>query len=143
MSLQLQLTEDMKQAMRDKHTVKLGVVRYLKSVIKNFEIDNGEQTDEGVQKIIAAEVKKMKDAVKEFAAAGRSDLVEQETEKITIMETYLPQQLSDAELDAIVTAVVSQATDKNMGKIIGAVMAKVAGKAAGDRVSTLVKAKLQ
>lgn len=143
MSLQLQLTEDMKQAMRDKNTVKLGVVRYLKSVIKNFEIDNGEQTDGGVQKIIAAEVKKMKDAVKEFAAAGRNDLVEQEAEKITLMESYLPQQLSDAELDEIVTAVVAGAADKNMGKIIGAVMAKVAGKAAGDRVSALVKAKLQ
>lgn len=143
MTLQEQLMEDMKQAMRDKNTVKLGVIRLLRSEIQNYKIDHGDQDDDGVQKIIASLVKKMKDAVVEFKNAGRDDLVTEEVEKIAIMETYLPKQLSDTELDAIVTKVVSQTEDKNMGKLIGAVMKEVAGKADGTRVSTLIRQKLQ
>lgn len=143
MTLQEQLMEDMKQAMRDKNTVKLGVVRLLRSEIQNYKIDHGDQDDEGVQKIIASQVKKMKDAVVDFKNAGRDDLVTEEVEKIAVMETYLPKQLSDTELDAIVTKVVSQTEDKNMGKLIGAVMKEVAGKADGTRVSTLIRQKLQ
>lgn len=143
MDLQTQLIEDMKQAMRDKDTVKLGVVRYLRSEIKNFEIDNGAQDDAGVQKIISSQVKKLKDAVNDFKNAGRNDLVAQEEEKIAVMESYLPQQLSDEELNSIVTKVVDSAEEKNMGKIIGAVMKEVGGRADGGRVSSAVRAKLQ
>ncbi len=143
MTLQEQLMEDMKQAMRDKNTVQLGVIRFLRSEIQNYKIDHGDQDDEGVQKIIASQVKKMKDAVVEFKNAGRNDLVTEEEEKIAIMETYLPTQLSDAELEAIVSKVISEAEDKNMGKLIGAVMKEVAGKADGTRVSTLIRQKLQ
>ncbi len=143
MTLQEQLMEDMKRAMRDKNTVQLGVIRFLRSEIQNYKIDHGDQDDEGVQKIIASQVKKMKDAVVEFKNAGRNDLVTEEEEKIAIMETYLPTQLSDAELEAIVSKVISEAEDKNMGKLIGAVMKEVAGKADGTRVSTLIRQKLQ
>lgn len=143
MDLQTQLIEDMKQAMRDKDTVRLGVVRYLRSEIKNFEIDNGAQDDAGVQKIIASQVKKLKDAVNDFKNAGRDDLVVQEEEKIAVMESYLPKQLSDEELNSIVTKVVDSAEEKNMGKIIGAVMKEVGGRADGGRVSSAVRAKLQ
>ncbi len=143
MTLQEQLMEDMKQAMRDKNTLKLGVIRFLRSEIKNFEIDNGPQDDAGSQKIIASQVKKMRDAVVEFKNAGREDIVAEEEQKIAVMETYLPTQLSDAELEAIVTKVVAAAEDKNMGKLIGAVMKEVAGKADGTRVSVLVRQKLQ
>lgn len=143
MTLKEQLMEEMKQAMRDKNMVKLGVIRLLRSEIQNHEIDNGPQNDAGVQKIIASQVKKLKDAVTDFRNAGRDELVAEEEAKIAFMEAYLPQQLSDTELEAIVARVVDAAEDKNMGKLIGAVMQEVAGKADGNRVSALVRAKLQ
>ena len=143
MNLKEQLLEDMKQAMKSKDSVKLGVVRYLRSEIKNFEIDNGDQDDEGVMKIIASQVKKMKDAVAEFKAAGRDDLVTEEEAKIVVMEAYLPEQMSDEELSVVVEKVVSESEDKNMGKLIGAVIKAVDGKADGSRVSKMVRKQLQ
>lgn len=143
MSLESQLMDDMKQAMKSKDTVKLGVVRFLRSEIQNFKIDNGEQDDKGIQKIIASQVKKMKDAVTEFKKAGRDEMVAEEEAKILIMETYLPEQMSDSELEAIVSKVVDATEDKNMGKLIGAVMKEVSGLADGNRVSALVRSKLQ
>ena len=142
MDLQAQLMEDMKQAMRDKDMDKLGVIRFLRSEIKNFEIDNGAQDDAGVQKIIAAQVKKLKDAITDFRKAGRDEMVAEEEAKIAVMESYLPEQLSDEELAAIVTKVVSAAEDKNMGKLIGAVMKEVDGRADGGRVSAAVRSQL-
>lgn len=143
MTLKEQLMEEMKQAMRDKDMVKLGVIRLLRSEIQNYEIDNGPQNDPGVQKIIASQVKKLKDAVTDFRNAGRDELVAEEEAKIALMEAYLPQQLSDVELEEIVTRVVAASEEKNMGKLIGAVMQEVAGKADGNRVSALVRAQLQ
>ena len=143
MNLKDQLIEDMKQAMKSKDTIKLGVVRFLRSEIKNFEIDNGEQDDKGVAKIIASQLKKIKDAVEEFRAAGRDDLVTSEEAKIAILESYLPAQMSDEELRGIVSKIVDESEDRNMGKLIGAVVKAVDGKADGGRVSALVKEKLQ
>ncbi len=139
MSLQQQLLDDMKTAMKAKDTVKLGVVRFLRSEIKNYEIDHGEQDDAGVQQIIAREVKKMKDAMADFAKAGREDLVEEEEQKVVVMESYLPAQMSDEELEKIVKEVIDSAEDKNMGKMIGAVKAKVEGQADGGRIAGMVK----
>jgi hypothetical protein len=143
MNLQEQLLDDMKQAMRAKDTVKLGVIRFLRSEIKNFEIDNGTQDDAGIQKVIASQVKKIKDAVEEFRTAGREDLVESEEAKLVFMQAYLPEQLSDEELETIVAKVVESSDEKNMGKLIGLVMKEVTGKADGGRVSALVRSKLQ
>jgi uncharacterized protein len=143
MNLKTQLIEDMKQAMKSKDTVKLGVVRFLRSEIRNFEIDNGEQEDKGVLKIIASQAKKIKDAISEFKAAGRDDLVTGEEEKLVILESYLPEQMSDEELKAVVEKVISESEEKNMGKLIGAVVKAVDGKADGGRISALVREKLQ
>jgi len=138
-ALKDQLFEDMKNAMRAHDTVKLGVVRYLISEVKNFEIDNGPQDDAGVLKVIAREVKKMKDALEEFKKADRQDIVEEETAKIAVMETYLPQQMGEADLEKIVKETVEGSEDKNFGNVMKAVMAKVQGQADGGRVSALVK----
>jgi uncharacterized protein YqeY len=138
-ALKTQLVEDMKNAMRAHDTVKLGVVRYLLSEIKNFEIDNGEQDDAGIIKIIAREVKKVKDALVDFEKAGREDLVSAENAKIVVMESYLPQQLADEELQKIVDSVASSSDKKDFGTVMKAVMAQVQGKADGGRVSAMVK----
>jgi uncharacterized protein len=141
-ALKTQLTEDMKQAMRDRASMKLNTIRFLLAALKNWEIDNGEQDDAGVQKIIAREVKKMKDAIEDFKKGGRQDLVDEELQKIEIMEAYLPKQMGEAELQQIVSEVVSSSEQKDFGSVMKAVMAKVQGQADGGRVSALVKSAL-
>jgi uncharacterized protein len=138
-ALKARLTEDMKQAMRDRASVKLNTIRFLLSAIKNWEIDNGEQDDAGVTKIIAKEVKKMKDANIEFEKGGRQDLVEEELVKIAFMEEYLPKQLSAEEVEAIAKEVIDSSEQKDFGTLMKAVMAKVQGKADGGAVSAAVK----
>ena len=138
-TLKQQLTEDMKNAMRAHESLKLNTIRFLMAAVKNWEIDNGEQDDAGVQKIIAREVKKMNDALVDFKKAGREDLVAEEEEKLRVMEAYLPKQMDDAELEAIVKRVAATVEPKNMGSVMKAVMAEVQGKADGGKVSALVK----
>jgi len=134
-----QLVEDMKNAMRARDSVRLGVIRFILSELKNFEIDNGVQEDDGVEKVIAREIKKVKDAMIDFDKGGRQDLVEQEREKVGMMEVYLPQQMSDEELQTVVTSVMTTAERRDFGHVMKAVMAQVQGKADGSRVSTMVK----
>jgi uncharacterized protein YqeY len=141
-ALKAQLVEDMKSAMRAHETLRLGVIRFILSELKNFEIDNGEQDDAGVLKVISREVKKVKDALVDFQRAGRQDLIDDETAKIAIMETYLPQQMSDADLQAVVQKVVAASAEKNFGLVMKAVMAEVGSGADGGRVSAAVKAAL-
>ncbi len=137
--LKLQLTEDMKTAMRAHDSVRLGVIRFILSELKNFEIDNGEQDEKGVQAIIAREIKKVKEAIIEFDKGNRPDLVTQEQEKIGMMEVYLPKQMTDEELQAVVTKTLAEAEKKDFGNVMKAVMAQVQGLAEGNRVSAMVK----
>lgn len=142
MSLKLQLVEDMKSAMRAREMMKLNVIRFLQAEIKNVEIDNGEQDDAGIQKIIARQIKQMKDAITDYKTGGRQDLIDEETQKITVLEAYLPQQMSDGDLEKIVGEVVAELGQGNFGQVMGAVMKRVAGLADGNRVSAAVKAAL-
>lgn len=139
MPLQDQLLEDMKQAMRARDSVRLGVIRFLRSEIKNVEIDHGEQNDPEILKIIARQIKSMKDANEEYAKGDRQDLVKDNDVKIAILKEYLPEQLSNEALEKIVREIIGEAQDKNMGKIIGQVIALVDGKADGGRVSQMVR----
>ena len=145
MSFKNQLINDMKEAMKAKDTVRLGVVRFLLSAIKNAEIDKGQElTDEEAQKIVAKQIKQMKDAIEQFKAGDRPDLVEAEEAKIKVLEAYLPAQLSQAELEKIIDEVISQVGEvKNPGQVIGLVMKQVAGRADGKQVAQLVTAKIQ
>lgn len=156
MDIKAQLIEDMKQAMKAKDTVRLGVVRFLRSEIKNYEIDNGDQDDAGVLKIIASQTKKIKDALVDFKAAGREDLVSEEEAKVVILESYLPEQMSDDELKELVSKIIDASEDKvssegkenalgqkDIGKLIGAVIKEVGGRADGGRVSAIVREFLQ
>lgn len=139
MSLKQTITEDMKQAMRDRAMDKLTVLRTLISEIKNYEIDNGEQGDEGVIKVVAKSVKQIKESIAEYGKGGRQDLVDEEEAKLLVLEGYLPKQMSDEDLKAIVGEVIATADNKTMGPIIGMAMKKVAGKADGNRVSQMVR----
>jgi uncharacterized protein len=140
MTLKETLMENMKQAMRDHDSLKLNTVRQVISELKNFEIDNGVQDDAGVQKIITKLLKQYQDGLNDFKTAGRTDLIEETEAKLAVLSAYLPQQLSEDELQAIVAEVVAAAPVKAMGPLIGQVMKRVGNKADGGRVSAAVKA---
>lgn len=139
MTLKEQLMEDMKNAMRAHETLKLDVVRMIRSEVKNFEIDNGEADDEKIQKIIKTMLKQQKDALLDFERAARQDLIDETNAKIEIFASYLPTELSDEELAKVVSEVLATASSKDFRPIMGQVMKKVGNKADGNRVTILLK----
>ncbi len=139
MSLQTQLLEDMKTAMRAKDSAKLDMVRMIRSEIKNYEIDNGAADDAAVQKLIKTMLKQQKDALGDFQSAARQDLIDETEVKITILQSYLPTELPDAELQAIVDSVLSAIDTRDFGPVMKQVMQQVAGRADGARVTAMVK----
>lgn len=143
MSLQTQLVEDMKQAMKSGDRTRLDAIRFLRAEVKNYEIDNGEQNDEGVLTIITRQIKQINESIEGYEKGGRQDLADEERTKLAVLESYMPAQLSDEELAKIISEVVAQNPGAQMGPVIGQVMSKVKGKADGGRVSALVKAALQ
>lgn len=139
MSIKSQLTEDMKQAMRDHDRVKLDTIRFLISEIKNTEIDHGELSDDAILQLIGRQIKQIKEALVDYEKAGNTEVVATEQTKISVLESYLPSQLSDEELSAIISEVKSEMPDANIGQIIGAVKSKVGAKADGGRIANLVR----
>jgi uncharacterized protein YqeY len=143
MSLLELLNSDMKQAMRDKEKKKLSVIRMVKSALQNEGIQLGRDlTDDESLTILTRELKQRKDSLQEFKKADRDDLAEQVQEEITILTTYMPEQLSEDDVRRIVSETISEvgATSKaDMGKVMGAIMPKVKGKADGALVNKLVQ----
>lgn len=146
MSLKDQITEDMKNAMRAKETVRLGAIRLLLAAIKQREVDDRIVLDDAaVIAIIEKMMKQRKDSISQFEKAKRDDLVAIEVGEMVILQAYLPAQMADAEVEAAVAAAVvsTGATGpQDMGKVIGALKAQLAGKADMGKVSALVKAAL-
>ncbi len=120
------------------------VLRFLLSEIQYAEIaKQAPLTDEETVTLLAKELKKRKEAIGMFQKANRDDLVADEEKQLTVIQKYLPQQLTEKELEKAVDEILSTLTDKsNMGKIIGLVMAKVKGQADGKTVADLVKNKI-
>jgi uncharacterized protein YqeY len=146
MSLKDQITEDMKSAMRAKETARLGAIRLLLAAIKQREVDERILVDDaGVIATVEKMIKQRKDSISQFEKAGRDDLVAIEVGEMTILQAYLPAQLSDAEVEAAVAAAVAStgaSGPQDMGKVIAALKAQLAGKADMGKVSGLVKAAL-
>ena len=146
MSLKDQITEDMKNAMRAKDTARLGAIRLLLAAIKQREVDDRVVLDDAaVIAIIEKMMKQRKDSISQFEKANRDDLVAIEAAEMTILQAYLPAQMSDNEVAAAVAAAVAAtgATGpQDMGKVIGALKGQLAGKADMGKVSALVKAVL-
>ena len=139
MTLQEQLMEDMKTAMKAGDKERLTIIRLVRSKIKNFEIDHGQADDAAVQKIISTLVKQQLDALEDFKRAARQDLIEESQTQLAILKSYLPAQLSDQELTAIIQEVLSEQASRDFGPVMKAVMVKVAGQADGSRVASLLK----
>lgn len=145
MSVKDRLTEDMKQAMKDREAgkLRLSVIRMARGSIKNVEIDRRKElSDDEVLDVLAKEVKLRRDAAEEFKKGNRQDLVDTLGQEIAVLMQYLPQQLSEAEVRALVheaVAATGAAEAKDMGKVMAALMPKVKGRADGKLVNTLVK----
>jgi uncharacterized protein len=146
MALKDQLDADLKSAMRDKDTLKLSVVRMLKSAVKYREIELMKPLDDaGVLQVISQEIKRHRDSVEQYRAGNRPDLVEKEEAEIGVLQGWLPPQLGEAELRAKVDEVVvrlNASGPKDMGAVMKALLPEVQGKADGKLVSELVKARL-
>ena len=146
MSLKARVTDDMKTAMRAKETVRLGTIRLLLAAIKQKEIDERiELDDAAVSSIVEKLIKQRKDSISQFQAAGRDDLVAVEQAELAVLQAYLPEQLSAAEVEAAVTAAIAESgasSAKDMGKVMGLFKPRLAGRADMGQVSALIKARL-
>lgn len=144
--LKQQLTADMKQAMRDKDKPRLGVVRLALAAIKQREVDERVELDDTqVLAVLDKMLKQRRDSVRQFEEAGRQDLADQESFEITVLQTYLPEALSDAELDALIDEAIAASgasSMKEMGKAMGILRPKVQGRADMGAVSAKLKARL-
>ncbi|KXS50529.1 hypothetical protein SAMN04515654_11611 [Halanaerobium congolense] len=144
--LKEQLMEDMKKAMKAKDKERLSVIRMTRSEIKNKEIESGEELDDqGVTAVIAKQVKQIKDSLADFEKSGKEDVMEKLYKEIEILQEYLPEQMSEAEVDELVNQVIEETDAKNMsdmGQVMGAIMPKIKGRADGSMVSSKVKEKL-
>lgn len=141
-----QLNQDMKEAMRAKDKERLTTIRMIKASIQNEEIDKARDlTSEEELTILSREKKQRLDSLDEFKKAGRQDLVEKIESELTIVDRYLPEQLSDEELEAVIEETISEVgaeSMKDMGTVMGAVMPKIQGRADGSQVNALVREKL-
>lgn len=139
MPLKDQLIEEMKNAMRARDAARLETLRYALSRIKNVEIDEGELDDAAVEKILAKIVKEIRESITEYGQGNRADLVDKEEQKLTVMQAFLPEPLTDEELQNIIDQVKQDNPGLSGGQLIGAVLAKSGGRADGGRVAAMLR----
>lgn len=146
MSLKTRITEDMKQAMRARESVRLGAIRLLLAAIKQKEVDERKElSDADILGIIEKQTKQRKDSLAQYEAAGREDLAGIERTEIEIFAAYLPVKMSETEISALLEEAVGAtgaAGPGDMGKLMAVLKPQLAGKADMAMVSKLVKARL-
>ena len=145
MTLKERLNADFKEAMKAKDKVRKDTISFVRAAIKQVEVDTREEVDDqGVASILAKQVKMRKDAIKDFEAGGRDDMVQEYLAEVEILMEYMPQQLTDEELTTIVKETagdlgIEEGSGKaSMGKLMGPVMGKVKGLADGNDVKNIV-----
>ena len=156
MSLKLRITDDMKAAMRGRtdpdqaqrarETARLGTIRLLLAAIKQKEVDERIELDDAtISSIVEKLIKQRKDSISQFQAAHRDDLVAAEQAELLVLQAYLPEQLSAAEVEAAVIAVIAESgasSARDMGKVMGLLKPRLAGRADMGQVSALIKTRL-
>jgi uncharacterized protein len=146
MTLKAQISEDMKVAMRAKDAERLGTIRLLQAAIKQREVDERiELTDADVITVIEKMLKQRKDSIAAYESANRTDLADVEKAEVAVLQSYLPQQLTDQEIEDVLDKVVLDTganSIKDMGKVMAAIKPLVAGKADMGKISGLIKARL-
>jgi uncharacterized protein YqeY len=150
MSLKERISDDIKSAMKAQDKIRLETVRNIKKVILEKESalrPSGQEslTEEQEIEIVVQLAKQRRDSIAQYQQAGRTDLVNQEAQELTILEEYLPKQLSDDEISQMIATIISQTgatSASDMGKVMGFAMQQLKGKADGKKVQEMVKAKL-
>lgn len=146
MSLKARIIDDMKSAMKAGDKDRLKVVRLIMAAIKQVEVDQRKELDDAaVLSVLDKMVKQRRDSVEQFEKGGRQDLADIELAEIAVLDNYLPEQLSDAELDALIDAAISETgaeSIRDMGKVMGRIKAEAAGRADMGAVGARVKTRL-
>jgi len=146
LSLKAKITEDMKTAMRAKDSARLGAIRLLQAAIKQREVDERiELNDADVLAAIEKMLKQRRDSISAYEGANRHDLADVEKFEVSVLQTYLPQQLTDAEVAALLEqAITDTGADgiKDMSKVMAAIKPLVVGRADMGKLSGLIKARL-
>ncbi|QUH21055.1 GatB/YqeY domain-containing protein [Alkaliphilus sp. B6464] len=147
MSLKERLADELKNAMKNKNQLRKNVITMIRADIKQIEVDKRvELTDEEVIEIISKQAKQRRDSIEEFEKGGRADLVEQAAQEVDVLMEYLPEQLSEEEIETIIKEVIADtgATSmKDMGKIMATAMPKLKGRTDGKVVNQIVRKILQ
>jgi len=143
MSLNAQIKNDIKEAMRAKDLIKRDTLRNIQASIKQIEVDERrEVTDSDVEAVLMKYLKQRDDAKAQFLEAGRNDLVEKEEAEITIVKSYLPEPMDDAELETVLKKVIMDVdaqSMKDMGKVMGSAKSAIGNRADGGRINAMVK----
>ena len=146
MSLKERITDDMKAAMRSGEKERLGAIRMITAAIKQREVDERIALDDSqVLSVIEKMIKQRKESLAQFQTGNRPDLADKESAEITLLQSYMPAQLSDADLDQMIAeaiATTGAASIKDMGKVMGIIKSKAQGRADMAAVGAKIKAKL-
>ena len=149
MNLKQTLEDDARHALKQGEQLVLDTLRMALASIRNREIEkrgkggDGVLTEEEVIAALRSEAKKRSDAAEAFRGAGREELATKEDTERLIIERYLPQELSDEEIEKILQPLVAESSMKDFGRVMGAAMKEIAGRASGDRVSAMAKRLLE
>ena len=146
MSLKARITDDMKTAMKARATERLGTIRLLLAALKQKEVDERvELTDTDIITIIDKMLKQRRDSVTQYTAANRAVLADRETAEMVVLSEYLPQALTEAEIDALIDQAIADtgaAGMQEMGKVMAVLKPQMAGRADMAAVSGRIKARL-
>ena len=146
MSLKLRLTDDMKAAMKGGDKERLAVIRLVNAAIKQREVDERIQLDDAqVLTVLEKMIKQRREAIAQFETGGRADLAAKELAEVALLQTYMPEPLSQAEVEGLVAAAIAEtgaASVKDMGKVMALVKTRAAGRADMSAVSAIIKSKL-
>lgn len=146
-SLKDKISSNLKEAMKKRDALSVGSLRLILAAIKNREIEKrGELADDECQKVLMSLAKQRGESIELYQKGGRKDLVDKETFELKLIESFLPEQLSDEELDLIVKEVAAEvgaSGQKDVGKVMKALGPRVRGRADGKRMSEVVKRRLQ
>lgn len=146
LSLKKRITDDMKSAMRAKDKERLMTIRLVLAVVKQQEVDTRETLDDqAVLAVLDKQVKQRRDSIAQYDKAGRDDLADQERREMAILQEYLPEQLTDSEIDALIQQaldITGASAMSDMGKVMGFISPKAKGRADMGKISGLIKSRL-
>ena len=140
------VADDMRDAMKSRESARVATLRMLMAAVKNAEVEKRhELSDDEVLEVVTRESKRRRESIEAFGKGGRDDLVAKESAELAVLESYLPERMSDEELAALVDATISEtgaSSPKQMGDVMKALMPKLKGRADGSKVSALVRSRL-